>query len=133
MNKTVLSVFTRCYFLCRTVHPGALPHHRHEAPERRVRGRTLQPPDGSQRYDTNISVLNVTRTAPWWPAAVFVHGGVHTLWTTKIQKCPEKGGREGEELRRPCLFWAAASSEGNMQRTTRKLIFDSRIFGLLKK
>lgn len=34
----------------RSVHPGALPRHRHETPERRVRRRAVQPADGSQRY-----------------------------------------------------------------------------------
>lgn len=52
--------------------------------------------------------------------------------TTKIQNCPEKKGEEGK-LQRPYLFWEVASSEGNMQRITRKLIFESRIFRLLKE
>lgn len=36
--------------LCRSVHRGAVPDHRHETPQRRLRRRALQPADGPQRY-----------------------------------------------------------------------------------
>lgn len=40
----------------RSVHPGALPRHRHETPERRLRRRAVQPADGSQRYEGRLFV-----------------------------------------------------------------------------
>ena len=58
--SALISHVNMCAFVlcgCRFVHPGAVSDHRHEAPQRRVRGRAVQPADGSQRCDAKLHLL----------------------------------------------------------------------------
>lgn len=60
-NSAFISQVNICVFFvvcgCRFVHPGAVSDHRHETPQRRVRGRAVQPADGSQRCDAKLHPL----------------------------------------------------------------------------
>lgn len=58
-----------------------------------------------------------------------LHGGVHTLWATKIQNCPGKK-REGGRGAAVAMFVLGGGFKRGQHA---ELIFDSRIFRLLKE
>lgn len=63
------------FFFFRPVHLGAVPDHRHEAPQRRLRRRAVQPPDGSQWYRaaSGAGTYAVRKTPKQSSSLTFVH------------------------------------------------------------